>query len=223
MNGREIPDAELLEIVGSSVDEDQGAREDGLIVLDHPITEGDKEYDRINLTEPTLYHAMSASQVIGKRPTLATIYDSQIKLVALSANIPEKVVKQFPTRALDEAVSYVMAFEDDVRRPEDFQISDLDLRPEKTILFKVPISGGGREYSDMRLREPQVTEHRRFKAVEGGGSVQDGLKAQMQLIEDVSGWNRAALLRLPMSKFVEAADYLTGFFIAGQQTGKLSR
>ncbi|MFT8354114.1 MAG: phage tail assembly protein [Gluconobacter japonicus] len=222
MNQHDLSDDALLEVVSDGSEPEADEPEGGVIILDPPITENNQDYSRVNLAEPTIYHVLSASQVIGKRPTLATVYDSQIRLVSLVAGIPERAVKRFPSSVLDRAVDYVSAFEEANRRGPDFEASDLDLRPEKVILFAKPIPGGGQQFSEMRLREPEVSERRRFKVIEGGATVQDSLKAEFQLVEDVSGWNRAALLRLPISKFVEASEYLTGFFMAGQQTGKNS-
>lgn len=64
----------------------------------------------------------------------------------------------------------------------------------------------------MKLREPSVAERRRFKAGEGSGTIEAALRAEMSLVEEISEWHRAALLRLPISKFAEAADYVTGFY-----------
>lgn len=219
-NPDQMSDEELLMAVSSTGEGENKEAGDSLIILEVPLEEGKIEYDRLQLREPSFYDIWTASQVIGKRPTLASVYDSQIKLVSRVTNIPERVIKRLPVRVLDRSVDYLTSFEDARRSDVNLNEADLDLRPEKVVLFETPISCSTQDYREMKLREPTVTERRRFKTVEGGGSVQDSLNAELHLLEDVSGWNRAALLRLPISKFIEAVEYLTGFFIAGQPTGK---
>ena len=220
---RGLSDAELLELYSPSgfqgVESDE--EDNSVVVLDTPILHQGKEYDRLNLCEPSLYDVLGAAQVIGKRPSLQSIYDSQIVLVAKAAGVPQVVIQKLPSRALDRAVEYVTAFERGARREmndPDLQGS-LDLRPEKVLIFRDAISGGGKEFSEMRLREPSVAERRRFKSGEGAGTIEAALRAEMALVEEISEWHRAALLRLPISKFAEAADYVTGFFIPGPPTG----
>ncbi|MBN3866454.1 phage tail assembly protein [Gluconobacter kondonii] len=218
-----MSDAELLEIcsTGSVQDLESAEEDNGVVLLDAPVLHQGKEYERLNLSEPSLYDVLGAAQVIGKRPSLQSIYDSQIVLVAKAAGLPQVVIQKLPSRALDRAVEYVTAFERGARREmndPDLQ-EGLDLRPEKVLIFRKPISGGGKEFSEMRLREPSVAERRRFKSGEGAGTIEAALRAEMALVEEISEWHRAALLRLPISKFAEAADYVTGFFIPGPPTG----
>ncbi|MBF0892204.1 phage tail assembly protein [Gluconobacter sp. LMG 1744] len=223
----EASDAELLEICSLGGLEDIGGHEEdnGVVILDASILHQGKEYDRLNLCEPSLYDVLGAAQVIGKRPSLQSIYDSQIALVAKAAGVPQMVIQKLPSRALDRAVEYVTAFERGARREiHDPDLQDgLDLRPEKVLIFRESIPGGGKEFSEMRLREPSVAERRRFKSGEGAGTIEAALRAEMALVEEISEWHRAALLRLPISKFAEAADYVTGFFIPGPPIGTAYR
>ncbi|MFT8785461.1 phage tail assembly protein [Gluconobacter oxydans] len=223
MMKREMSDAELLEICSSGGFQDIEIEEEdhSIILLDVPIQHQGKEYARLTLSEPTLYDVLGAAQVIGKRPSLQSVYDSQIVLVAKAAGVPQVVIQKLPSRVLDRAVEYVTAFERGARREmNDPEMMDaLDLRPEKIMIFREAIQGGGKEFSEMKLREPSVAERRRFKAGEGSGTIEAALRAEMSLVEEISEWHRAALLRLPISKFAEAADYVTGFFIPGPQTG----
>ncbi|WP_062106184.1 phage tail assembly protein [Gluconobacter albidus] len=218
-----MSDAELLELYspGGFPGADDVEEDNSVILLETPIQHQGKEYDRLSLNEPSLYDVLGAAQAIGKRPSLQSVYDSQIVLVAKAAAIPQVVIQKLPSRILDRAVEYVTAFERGARREmNDPELLDgLDLRPEKILLFKEAIPGGGRDFCEMRLREPSVAERRRFKAGEGSGTIEAALRAELALVEEISEWHRAALLRLPISKFAEAADYVTGFFIPGPPTG----
>ncbi|MBV1835657.1 phage tail assembly protein [Acetobacter estunensis] len=191
----------------SAVDEAQG-----VIRLDPPV----HDVERLELKEPSVFQVLEAARVMGYRPTVESIYDSQIELVAKVAGCSTELLRKVPTRKLDRAVSFITAFEANARRRPDQLIDGLDLSPSCEISFKEPIKGGGRSFTLMTLREPRVEERRRYKAGESLGSPEAIFRAEIRLVEDVSEWTRAAVLRMPISQFAKAADYLTGFFIDGQ-------
>lgn len=216
-------DSDLMVVLDSSPNSCEIVREKSgemLIRLDPPIN-GETH---LTLKEPTVYQVKQAADVIGQRASSESVYDSQISLVSLVAGCSSELVNQMPTRKLDEAVAYVCSFEDNARRDmmDPDALDKVDLSPEKIIVFPRPIEGGGRSFSEMKLREPEVKDRRRFKAAEAGGTMSSIMRGEIQLVQDVSGWHPAAIMRMPISKFAEASDYLTGFFLGGQRTGKAS-
>lgn len=211
-------DAEVMTIMAAPQDEMGGsADDDSLIVLDEPIIlKGGQEFIELQLREPNVYHILSAAQVIGKRPTTESVYDSQMHLVKLVSGWPLQAVQDLPSSALDRAVAYVTSFQDAARRPEGV---DPDLSPSMTLIFEDGIEAVGRTFSTMTLREPKVKERRTAKAFEARGTAEGFLRAEISLVENVSGWPQAPILKMPISKFAQAADYLTGFFMSGPETG----
>lgn len=211
-------DAEVMTVMGAPQDDMTGGTDDdSLIVLDEPIVlGGDREFVELQLREPNVYHMLSAAQAIGKRPTTESVYDSQMQLVKLVSGWPIQAVQDLPTSALDRAVAYVTSFQDEARRPEG---ADPDLSPSFVLIFEDGIEAVGRTFSTMTLREPKVKERRTAKAFEARGTAESFLRAEISLVENVSGWPMAAILKMPISKFAKAADYLTGFFMSGPETG----
>ncbi|AQS88272.1 hypothetical protein AA101099_1772 [Neoasaia chiangmaiensis NBRC 101099] len=213
-------DQELLAALSPVDDEVKEGVEEGVFVPPKPIETKTGQFTELRLHEPSVFAFLCATQVIGKRATLESVYDSQIDLVARVAGWPKTGIEQLGSRQLDEAIEYVVKFERDARR-------DLDETPdfsEQLILsFDPPIDGGGRQHGEMMLREPVVAERRRFKVIEAKMTAEASFRAEIKLVEDVSGWHPAAVMRLPISKFVKAADYLTGFFTSGQAIGSSSR
>ncbi len=204
----------------------EATSDDSLIVLDSPIQYKGGEYQEIRLSEPNVWKVLKAAQVVGARLTDQSMYDSQINLVAAVAGVPEGVIGELPEMEFNWAIEYVTGFEANARRgltDPNVQRS-LDLRPEKFISFNPPIEGkGGNSWGEMVLRPPRVTERRKFKGRVAPGTVESILQAEMGMVEDVSGWDYVAITRMPISKFAEAADYLTGFSMAGPATGKRFR
>nr|WP_246495493.1 phage tail assembly protein [Ameyamaea chiangmaiensis] len=193
----------------------------GCVVLDDPITLKDgTSFSEIVLSEPNVYHRLMATKLIGKRPTLATMRDSQIDLVARVAGWPVIAVQQLPASLLDEAIVFVTGFEQDARRPDD---AEPDRSPSKSIVFEPAVEGAGRTWGRMELREPKVSERRKYDATLGRGTPEGIMQAEIDLVAGVSGWALAAVMRMPDSKFVEASEYLTGFFTTGRETGNRFR
>lgn len=214
-----LTDAEVLCAVAEQDDTEQV--EDGVFYPDSMITTKDgAEWKELRLREPTVFHSLQAAKVIGKKPSIESIYDSQIDLVCRISGWPKVAVDQLPTRILDKAVAYASAFEENARRKPD---EDAECPESLILLFSPPIEAVNQTFSEMTLREPVVSERRKYKATESRGSFADFLQAEIDLVSAISGWPMAAVLKMPISKFAKAADYLTGFFMTGHQTGNPSQ
>nr|WP_194300226.1 phage tail assembly protein [Acetobacter lovaniensis] len=214
-----MTDAEVLCAVAGQDDTEQV--EDGVFYPESTITTKDgAEWKELRLREPTVFHSLQAAKVIGKKPSIESIYDSQIDLVCRISGWPKVAVDQLPTRILDKAVAYASAFEENARRKQD---EEPECPESLTLLFSPSIEAVNQSFSEMTLREPVVSERRKYKATESRGSFADFLQAEIDLVGSISGWPLAAVLKMPISKFAKGADYLTGFFIAGHQTGNPSQ
>ncbi|OUJ03200.1 phage tail assembly protein [Acetobacter cibinongensis] len=189
----------------------------GTFTLDAPITlKGGEQFDTLTLSEPTVYHQLMAARIIGKTPTLESIYNSQIDTVRRLSGWPQLAIDQLPSNILDDAVDYTSSFDETARRkPEEVP----ECPPSLLVSLPTPIEATGKQYSTLELRPPMVGERRAFKVLEGRGTFEGMLLAEIDLVEKVSGWPKAAVLKMPISIFARAADYLTGFFIRGQTTG----
>lgn len=207
------------ELFGDQVSETEEAEQDGVFLTSAINTKDGKEWTRLSCREPSVGECLLATRTIGKRPTLETVYASEIALLCRVTGWPQTAVDQLPTRTLDAAVAYISHFEEEARRKPD---EEPDCQDAFYLSLIPPITAVNREWQDMDLREPTVAERRRFKTQEQRGSMADFLEAEINLLTDVSGWQRAAVLKMPISKFAKASDYLTGFFIAGQKTGSAS-
>ncbi|MFE8872783.1 phage tail assembly protein [Acetobacter persici] len=182
-------------------------------------TKDGRTWEQLLCREPSVGECLLATRAIGKRPTLETVYASQIALLCRVTDWPQAAADQLPSRTLDAAVAYISHFEEDARRKPD---EEPDCQETFYLTLTPAIAAVNREWQEMSLREPTVAERRRFKTQEQRGSMADFLEAEITLVTDVSGWQKAAVLKMPISKFARAADYLTGFFIAGQKTGNVS-
>ncbi|GBQ52254.1 phage tail assembly protein [Komagataeibacter sucrofermentans] len=212
-------DAEVMAALGQPDEELPARTDDSVIVLDDPIILKDgREFDEMVLGEPNVFHILSAAQVIGKRPSLETVYSSQIRLVELVSGWPPLATGELPSHVLDRAVAYVTHFQDDARRPEG---AEPDLSPSLTLIFENPIEAVGRTFTTMELRPPKVRERRAAQAFETRGTPEGFMLSEISLVEAVSEWPKAAVLKMPISKFARAADYLTGFFRNGPLAGPI--
>lgn len=213
-------DEEVLAIVipAGMEDEQEDDGDDTLVIDLNPPLEVKKTgtFEELRLHEPNVYQVLCATQAMGRQATLSSVYDSQISLVARVSGLPERAVIELPATILDRAVVFVTGFEEDNRRKPD---EPPETPSSYTLIFPDPIEATGRTFSEMALREPVVRERRNMKAVEAKGTPEALLQAEISLVEAVSGWPKAAVLKMPISKFAKAADYLTGFFISGPATG----
>lgn len=189
----------------------------GVFHLEKPITiKGGETFETLKLHEPAVFHALQATKVIGRKPTLESIYDSQISMVCQISKWPRLAVDQLPSHILDAATDFLGHFEEDARRNPD---EEPDLTPELTITFKPGIEAVNKTFNVMDLREPVVSERRAFKSFESRQTFEGLMSGEIDLVERISGWPKAAVLKMPISKFARAADYLTGFFMHGRTTG----
>lgn len=216
----QLTDEEVLAIVvPAGVEDEQEDDGDDTLVIDlNPPLEVKKTgtFEELRLHEPNVYHVLCAAQAMGRQITPETVYNSQIGLVARISGVPERAIIELPSTILDRAVVFVTGFEEDARRKPD---EEPDTSPSFSLIFPDPIEATGRTFSDMTLREPTVRERRVMKAAEARGTPEAFLQAEISIVEAVSGWPKAAVLKMPISQFAKAADYLTGFFISGPATG----
>ncbi|GAB6854166.1 phage tail assembly protein [Asaia astilbis] len=213
-------DAEVMAALADAAQENETSDEGRLVLTFEPaISVKGNEYSRLELSEPCVFHVLEASKKIGNRPTQETVYDSQIDLVARVSGWPLTALHALPSRKLDEAIIFVTDFEEKARRQPDEAPSYDD---ERVLFAKREIEAVNSLWRDMTLREPSVAERRVFKVAQGKGNVTAYMRGEMQLVSSISKWPDAAILKMPISLFARAADYCTGFFIPGPQTGSSS-
>lgn len=93
-----------------------------------------------------------------------------------------------------------------------------ELPPSLLIELSSPIKFGDKSYDAIELREPKAGEV--MKAQNDLQSTSDTLKYGIALTSIVSGVPRNAIEQLPISKLMQAINYLMGFFDVGQEIGK---
>ncbi|MBV0888139.1 phage tail assembly protein [Komagataeibacter oboediens] len=217
---RQPTDEEVMAIVipaGSEAEQEDDEGKTLVIDLDPPLdVRKAGTFEELRLREPSVYQILCAAQAIGRQLTPETVYNSQIGLVARITGVPERAIIELPTTVLDRAIVFVTGFEEEARRKPDEMP---DTAPSFSLIFPEPIEATGRTFSDMTLREPTVRERRIMKGAEAKGTPEAFLQAEIALVEAVSEWPKAAVLKMPISKFAQAADYLTGFFLSGPATG----
>ncbi|WP_308721019.1 phage tail assembly protein [Komagataeibacter xylinus] len=217
---RQPTDEEVLAAITPASTEPDG-EDDGekvlVIDLDPPLTvKKAGTFTELSLHEPNVYQTLCAAQAMGRQMTPESVYNSQIGLVARISGMPEIAVIELPSTVLDRAVEFLTDFEERNRRKPD-ELPDTS--PSLTLIFEDPIEATGRTFSDMELREPTVRERRIMKAAEAKGTPAAFLEAEIAMLEAVSEWPKAAVLKMPISKFAQGADYLTGFFYSGPTDG----
>lgn len=95
---------------------------------------------------------------------------------------------------------------------------DKKLPPSLLIELETPIKMGDKSYDALELREPKAGEV--MKAQNELQSTADTLKYGVMLTSIVSGVPRNAIEQLPISKLMQAINYLMGFFDSGLEIGK---
>ncbi|WP_200410760.1 phage tail assembly protein, partial [Komagataeibacter oboediens] len=193
-------DEEVLAVViPADAEVEQEDDGDNTLVIDlNPPLEVKKAgtFDELRLHEPNVYHVLCAAQAMGRQITPESVYNSQIGLVARISGVPERAIIELRSTILDRAVMFVTGFEEDARRKPD---EEPDTAPSFSLIFSDPIEATGRTFSDMALREPTVRERRIMKAAEARGTPEAFLQAEISLVETVSGWPKAAVLKMPIS------------------------
>lgn len=134
------------------------------------------------------------------------------------SGLSDAVFSRLPASVVRQARDYVVRFEEEARERLSEQIEGWgdDLPAERTLAFRPPIPGGSQSWGSMSLRSPTVGQMRPAKALLKKPSLEALFRSDELLITAVSGWPKVAVLRLPISRYVEAAGYLNAFFPDGR-------
>lgn len=92
------------------------------------------------------------------------------------------------------------------------------MQEEKNIPLRKPIVLGNVTFAELNLREPVAEEL--SKAIAYGGN--NNAAVAISLISQVAGVPMAVANKLCQRDFAEANDFLTGFGLAGLETGEIS-
>ena len=189
--------------------------------LDRPLVDGARSWEALELREPRVSEVRASLERMGSHRTPVAFLDQQVDLVARIAGIPAALLDDLPAATLDRAVVFVTSFEAEARRKEE---DDLELEPTVSIELEQPIETERGTYTLVPLRQPTVRERRKSEAhLSRGLTALSVLASEIALVEAVSGLPTVAVLKMPISPFARAADYCTGFFVAGRATGGSSR
>ncbi len=92
--------------------------------------------------------------------------------------------------------------------------------PQLVIILDTPIAHGGGTVTELTLQEPLAAQVRAAEShLRNGVNAQTLRDYQLALVTSVSGVARQAIDKLPVSKLLEAADYLQGFISPPLKTG----
>jgi hypothetical protein len=98
----------------------------------------------------------------------------------------------------------------------------MDHPPSLVITFDEPLEWNGKSVSELELREPKAGEVLKCQQ-ELNNTPGSQWKFGMALIGAVSGHPRQIIDQMPVSKMLEAINYLTSFLSDdGQETGPIS-
>ncbi len=94
--------------------------------------------------------------------------------------------------------------------------------PQLVIPLDAPIvRQGGGEVTEITLHEPKASDVRKAEThLRSGVNPLSLREYQMALVTSVSGLSRAVIEELPVSKLMEAAEYLQDFITPGLATGQ---
>lgn len=93
--------------------------------------------------------------------------------------------------------------------------------PTLTLTIDPPIELQRGRYDTLELREPTAKQMLNAEAhLRRGVNMESVRLREIELVAAVSGWPKPAVELLPISKLVEAADFLLGFSQAGPATGE---
>ena len=213
----------------SAADEGQSAEAATLTIpLPEPLRLGETEIGLITLREPTLYEVVTAAKKVRTFPNISPVevLEAELELVRQVSGLSDAVFSKLPASVVRQARDYVVRFEEEAREQIAEQIEGWgdNLPAERTLSFSPAISGGGQSWDSMTLRSPTVGQMRPAKALLKKPSLEALFRSDELLITSVSGWPKAAVLRLPASRYVEAAGYLNAFFpMAAKLAGHASR
>ncbi len=93
--------------------------------------------------------------------------------------------------------------------------------PNLTLTFDPPLKAGHLACSEMQLREPTGGEVRAAEMLLRPGVMPDTIRQyQLSLISKVSGVPQALIDQMPITRVLEAAEYLQRFVNASQSTSQ---
>ncbi|MDI2091624.1 phage tail assembly protein [Commensalibacter oyaizuii] len=186
-----------------------------IISLDRPVRVGDRDYTELKLREPIVNEVIQAFKTMAGKQSSVAAYDAQLILVASVSEMPIQGIEELPGRILDQAIDFVMSFQDMTPCNEPYDQWDMELIPPLQL-------SNGETLSEIALQEPTVKQRKMaMKQFDHyGQTIVGGLEFQVSLLTQVSGQKLASILKLPISQFTKASGYLLRFFPNGQKTGE---
>lgn len=219
----ELSDQELLSGYEGSSDHDKGRDTEGntlTIPLPEPLKSDEAEISSITLREPTLYEVITAAKKVRTFPNISPVevLEAELELIRQVSGLSDAVFLKLPASIVRQARDYVVRFEEEAREQIAEKIEGWgdNIPAERTLSFNPPIPGGNQDWGSMTLRSPTVGQMRPAKALLKKPSLEALFRSDELLITAVSGWPKAAVLRLPVSRYVEASGYLNAFFPDGR-------
>lgn len=184
-----------------------------------------QSYTEIRLREPVLADFVAMARKIGDELNEETLYLGEIELVRAVSGLPGEVIDRLRADLLDTARDYLTGFEQAAREDVEKLRNEWGdtLPPSYTVDLGQPINATGRDFVSLDLTPPTVGPVRRARAFLKKQTVLNLLLHDQVLLEAVSGWPKAAILSLPISKKIAASGYLESFLFAGQKTGSTSQ
>lgn len=187
------------------------------IAIEPPITLRGAQYDALELREPRVSEIKASEEAIGAMATPANVLEAEIRLAAMVSGWPDEAIRELPASVLNRAASFLASFEERGR-------GRAESGPVLVIELDAPVEVQKGAFHEMSLREPKVSERKRAEQyLSKGITAATSRAAEISLVTDVSEWPPAAVLKMPISAFAEAADYLAGFLGLGRPTGERSR
>ena len=221
MNG--MNDQEMLSSYESGSADNEGQSAEAslfTITLPEPLKSGEAEITSITLREPTLYEVITAAKKVRNFPNISPVevLEVELELVRQVSGLSDALFSKLPASVVRQARDYVVRFEEEAREQMAEQLEGWgdNLPAERTLAFSPSIPGGNQDWGSMTLRSPTVGQMRPAKALLRKPSLEALFRSDELLITSVSGWPKAAVLRLPVSRYVEAAGYLNAFFPDGR-------
>lgn len=180
------------------------------IELKSPIEVDGTTFDKMDLSEPNVFQMIEASKVISQTPTDTDIRAYQLAMIQRVTGWPAKAIGQLPVSQEKQACAFMAQFENDNRRTVD-EVSDQ--QDELVLTMPDTIEAGNTEWRVMTLHEPVGRQRNLYdRRASRTPTITKIYQAEVALVADVSGWKEAAVLKMPVSLFSQAADYLIGFF-----------
>lgn len=167
-----------------------------VLQLPVPITVGDQSIPSLTIREPTVGDMLAAIEQTGTGVT--------IKLLALTSNQDEAVIRALPSRQSQKAFQFLGKFLEQVESVIAVKAHAEMLPDTLTVSLRAPIETSGKYCDRLELHEPTLGE----LAKTDGDS---GLKHAITLMSVSSGQIRAVIERMPITEFTEAARYLLAF------------